>query len=162
MDSIKEWAVMICAVSVGSAFVSFLIPDGNMKKSANVVISLFLLSMVILPVFGKNSYSLKIPEISIDSFPEEDDYLQDFNNFYVANSELVIRQQIEDMLSDVCSENIRINVSSYIDEYGDIRLSEIHIFIPSTDSGKENIIKNKVGSLTGIIPEVIVENAESD
>ena len=162
MDSIKEWAVMICAVSVGSAFVSFLIPDGNMKKSANVVISLFLLSMVILPVFGKNSYSLKIPEISIDSFPEEDDYLQDFNDFYVANSELVIRQQIEDMLSGVSSENIRINVSSYIDEYGDIRLSGIHIFIPSADSGKENIIKNKVGSLTGIIPEVIVENAESD
>ena len=162
MDSIKEWAIMICTVSVGSAFVSFLIPDGNMKKSANIVISLFLLSVIILPVFGENLYNLDIPEIPIDSFPEEDDYLQDFNDFYVGGGELIVRQQIEDMLYDICSEKITTNISFDVDDYGNIRLSEIHIFILSADSGKVNIIKNKVGSLTGIVPEVIVENAESD
>lgn len=164
MDSIKEWAVMLCTVSVVSAFITFLIPDGNIKKSANIVVSLFLLSIVILPVFGKNLYDLEMPEIKIDSFPYEDDYLQDFNDFYVTNGELVVRQQIEDILADICSGNFSINVSFDVDKYGNIHLSEIHIFILSTDVGKVTIIKNKIGNLTGVVPEVTVENeiTESD
>ena len=63
MDAIKEWAIMLCTVSVGSAFVVFLIPDGNLKKSANIVITLFLLSIVILPVFGKDSFDVEIPDL---------------------------------------------------------------------------------------------------
>lgn len=162
MDSIKEWAVMICSLSVGSAFVSFLIPEGSVKKSVNIVISLFFLTMVILPVFGKNTFNLKIPEISADNISDKEDYLQSFNDFYIDNGELVIRQQIEDILKDVCSDNIRLNISLDVDKNGNILLSGIQIYILNTYSGKIDIIKNKVGSLTGVVPEVIVENENTE
>ncbi|MBR3867688.1 MAG: hypothetical protein IKM66_00085 [Clostridia bacterium] len=162
MDAIKEWALMLCTVSVGSAFVVFLIPDGNLKKSANIVITLFLLSIMILPVFGKDSFDVEIPDLSIDDFPDENDYSQNYNDFFITSSELVIIQQIEDILIEICSDNFSVNPTVYTDTNGNIVLSDIHIFVFTSDSDKVNIIKNKVGRLTGIVPEVTVENGNSE
>ena len=162
MDAIKEWAIMLCTVSVGSAFVVFLIPDGNLKKSANIVITLFLLSIVILPVFGKDSFDVEIPDLSIDDFPDENDYVQDFNNFFITNSKFIVQQQTEDVLSEICSDTFSVNIEVNTDTNSNIVLSDIHIFVQTSDSNKVNIIKNKVGRLTGIVPEVIVEDGDSE
>lgn len=162
MDAIKEWALMLCTVSVGSAFVVFLIPDGNLKKSANIVITLFLLSIMILPVFGKDSFDVEIPDLSIDDFPDENDYSQNFNDFFITSSELVVSQQIEDILIEICSDNFSVNPTVYTDTNGNIVLSDIHIFVFASDADKVNIIKNKIGRLTGIVPEVTVENGNSE
>lgn len=162
MGVIKEWAIMLCSVSVGCAFIVLLIPEGNLKKSANIVITLFMLSVVILPVFGEDGFDVTIPELSIDDFPDENDYMKDFNDFFITSGEFVVRQQIEDMLADICSENFSVNVTVYTDTNGDIALSDIHIFVQTSDSGKVSIIKNKVGKLAGVVPEVIVENGDTE
>lgn len=160
MDAIKEWAIMLCVVSVGCAFVAFLIPDGNIKKTANMVINLFLLSVVILPIFSENIFSF--PDISMESFPDEDDYLKDFNDYYISSGELVIRQQIKDVLAGICADDFSVNVVVNNDQEGNFVVSEIHIFLNNSDSDKIEIIKNKVGKITGLIPEVIVKNGDSE
>jgi len=162
MDAIKEWAIMLCTVSVGSAFIFFLIPDGNLRKSANIVITLFLLSIVILPVFGDDAFDIAIPDISLDDFPDENDYVQDFNNFFITNSKFIVQQQTEDVLSEICSDTFSVNIEVNTDTNSNIVLSDIHIFVQTSDSNKVNIIKNKVGRLTGIVPEVIVEDGDSE
>lgn len=164
MDGIKEWAIMLCTVSVGSAFVVFLIPDGNLKKTANVVITLFLLSVVILPIFGNDSFDIDVPEISIDDFPDEYDYLQDFSEFFISHSENVARQQITDILSEICSDKFNIHVNVNADADGNAVLSDIHITILPSDSASVGVIKYEVGRITGIVPKVMIErdNAESD
>lgn len=160
MDAIKEWAMMLCVVSVGCAFVTFLLPDGNLKKTANVVINLFLLSVVILPVFDKDT--LSFPDLYVDDFPDEEDYIQDFNDYYILSGELVVRQQIKDCLTEICTDNFSVNVIVNNDTDGNFVVSEILISLKSSDSGKVEIVKSKVGKLTGIIPEVIVENGDSE
>ena len=162
MDSIKEWAIMLCTVAVGSAFIVFLVPDGNLKKSANIVITLFLLSIVILPVFGEDRFDVSVPDLSIEDFPDENDYSQKINNFFITSTEFVVQQQIEGILTELCSDNFSVNPTVYTDTNGNIVLSDIHIFVQTTDSGKVNIIKSKIGSLTGIVPEVIVENGNTE
>lgn len=162
MDGIKEWAIMLCSVSVGSAFVFFLIPDGNLKKTANVVITLFLLSVVILPVFGEDSFDIEIPDFFIDDFPDESDYLQDFSEFIMARSENVAKQQIADVLSEICSDKYSINVNINPDADGNAVLSDIQITILASDSASVSVIKYEVGKLTGIVPKVMIENDDAE
>ncbi len=161
MNEIKEWAIMLCVISVGSTFVIFLVPKGNLRKSTNITITLVMLSIVTLPFFGKNSLEISIPDISIDEFPDKNDYIQNENDFFVISSEFIVRQQIEEILAGICSDDFSVDTEIYTDAKGDVVLSDIHIFIQSSDSGIVNIIKNNVGKITGIMPEVIVENGNT-
>lgn len=162
MDGIREWAIMLCAVSVGSAFVVFLIPDGSLKKTANIVISLFMLSVVILPVFGEDSFDIDVPNFSIDEFPDESDYLQDYNEFFMTTSENVVKKQIDDILSEICSDKFTVYVDLKTDADGNAILSDIHITILPYDSTVVSVIKYEVGKLTGIVPKVMIKNDDAE
>lgn len=160
MDKIKEWAIMLCVVSVGCSFLVFLLPDGNLKKTADIVINLFLLSVVIIPFFGDNGFSF--PDISISDLPDEEDYMNDFNEYYVASGELTVRQQMNEILNEICTKEFSVDVLICNDDDGNFIISEIQIHVDTSDFSKVDLIKNKVGQHTGIIPEVKVVNGDSE
>lgn len=157
MNGIREWAIILCSVSIGSAFIVFLIPDGSMKKSVNFVVSLFLFSVVILPVCGKESLDIELPEISIDEFPDEEDYMLEYSQFLMQSSENIVEKQILKILNELCKSDFSVNVSMKSDSNGDFVLSEIQITVSQEDSNLIETIKSQVKNLSGMIPQVVID-----
>lgn len=158
MNDIREWAIMLCSVSVGSAFVVFLIPDGNLNKSVNFVVSLSLLSIVIIPVCGKETVSIDLPDISVYELPDAEEYQFKYSQFLIQHSENVVKNQVYDILDKICTEEYSVEVNVYTDTAGNIVISEIYIFLSQNDSMNSETVKSDVKKNTGIIPQVVIDN----
>lgn len=156
MDDLREWAVMLCVVAVGSVFLAFLIPDGNIKKTVNFAFSLFLMTIIIIPVCGKSNVRFDFPDISFDELPEQEDYQDDFNAFIQSYGETEIQNLITDKLDEICTGSYELNVESYIDGDGNIVITNIDIYLTEKDSAVKENVKNEVKNLTGIIPQVVI------
>ena len=158
MSDLREWAVMLCVVSVGCVIVSFLIPDGNMKKSVNFAFSLFLMTIIIIPICGKSDVEFEFPDISFDELPAYEDYQEDFQEFIQSYGETEIEKQITEILGSICVGSFESEVESYVDDSGNIVITNIHIFLSENDSEVAETVKNGVENLTGIIPQVVIDD----
>ena len=158
MNDIREWAIMLCSVSVGSAFVVFLIPDGNLNKSVNFVVSLSLLSIVIIPVCGKETVSIDLPDISVYKLPDAEEYQFKYSQFLIQHSENVVKNQVYEILDKICTEEYSVEVNVYTDTAGNIVISEIYIFLSQNDSMNSETVISDVKKHTGIIPQVVIDN----
>ena len=155
MEVIKEWAFTICAVSIGSVFCVFLIPEGKLKKTAQSAIALvFLLTMV--SVFNDN----RLPDIEDVVNFENDDYPEDINAavYYIDYAEKVIVDDVTDLLNSICMSDFTVEtVLTEISQY-EISIDGITVYINNIDSDKTEQIQNSVFSYSGILPEVVIEN----
>lgn len=158
MNDIREWAIMLCSVSVGSVFIAFLIPDGNIKKSVNFAVLLFLMTIVIIPVCGKESIKIDFPDISVDVIPDKEDYQAEYSKFLLSFGENEIKRQIAELLDNICSSDYEIRIESQIDAAGNIVVSGIHIFLSQNDAGCVEKVTSDVKNLTGIVPQVVIDN----
>ena len=162
MNGLREWAIILCVVSVGCVMVSFLIPDGNMKKSVNFAFSLFLMITIVIPVCGKTAIEFEFPDISFDELPEMEDYQEDFQEdfqkFMQTFGETEIENQITELLGNICVGSYESEIDSYVDDSGNIVITNIHIFLSENDTGVTETVKNEVENLTGIIPQVVIDD----
>ena len=147
---------MICSAFVGSAFIVFLIPDGSVKKTANVVVTFFLMAVVVLPIYSSDSFDTDIPEIAVDEFPGNEDYIDNYNSFYLSSGENIIKDQISDLLTDICNDDFDVKVIMSRNSDNSIQLSEINIIISEYDYASVNIISSEIGKLTGLTPQVVI------
>ena len=152
MDAVKEWAVMICAVAIGSAFFVFLIPDGKLRKPAEVGVVLVLLILVAAPL--RNNSLPAFEDVVFDD--SNDDFEPDIMALYSEYANDVISEEIDNILSSVCEKNFSSEISLYVQSDNEIVLQSVHIFIDKVDSGKTEEIKKQVGNLTGVVPEVVI------
>ena len=157
MEGIKTFTKIICSASVCSAFIVFLIPEGNMKKTVNFAVSLFLMSVMVMPVFGKDTFNFEIPDISAYEFSDNSAFLYEYNDFITENSKKVIEREVCSVLEDICKDSFLAEVVMDNKENHEIVLEKIIIIIGKNDIGNTAIIKNKIFNLTGLIPEVVNE-----
>lgn len=153
MDWIREWAVLLCISSVTSGVIVFLIPDGKLRKTANIVISLFMLSTFV-SVFS----DVKLPN-GINSTTAKNelyDYSENIDDILIKESQSTAEKIIGDSLNDICNFTYTIETDWKVNN-NEVSLSEIIIKISHADYSKLSLIKTKVGSLTGVIPKVIAE-----
>lgn len=151
MDSLKEWAAVICSVSVGSVFTVFLVPEGKIKKQAETVISLVFLLLVV-------SFVTDIRISDFDKLPDfEKDDIQFDSNAYIAGdvkkyTENFIRAEIQ----DICTEEFEVLavVSGSNNVY---TVDSVIIRIDKSDLHNIPEIKRKVTDSAGLTPEVIAE-----
>ncbi len=155
MDVIKEWAFTICAVSIGSVFCVFLVPEGKLKKSAQSAIALvFLLLMV--SVFNDN----RLPDIEDVVNFENGDSLGDINSadYYIVYAENVITNDVSELISSICISDFVVKpVLTKLDQ-NKISLDGIKVYISNDDSKKTALIQETVLNYSGILPEVVIEN----
>ncbi len=155
MDVIKEWAFTICAVSIGSVFCVFLIPEGKLKKTAQSAIALiFLLLMV--SVFNDN----RLPDIDNVVNFEYGDYLADINaaDYYIDYAENLIVSDVTDLLGNICVCDFVVETVLTKISQSEISLDCIIVYISNGDSDKTIQIQNAVLNYSGILPEVVIEN----
>ncbi len=60
MSDVKTWATVICLVTLISALMQYLVPDGSMGKMMKLVLGVFVICGIILPL------SKIVPKISVD------------------------------------------------------------------------------------------------
>lgn len=157
MEGIKTFSMIVCSASVCSAFIVFLVPEGNLKKTVNFAVSLFLMSVMIMPVFGKKSIDFEFPDISAFEFSDKSDFLSEYDNFIAENSKKVVEKEVSTVLADVCKDSFSVEVLMHKNENNEIVLEKIIICISENDNGNSAVIKNKIFNLTGMLPEVVNE-----
>ena len=153
MEVIKDWAVMICAVSIGSAFCVFLIPDGKLKKPAETGVVLIVLILICTPL-GNSS----LPDFQIAFNIDSDDasFDTDVVSLYEEYAESVIAAEIEKILVALCENDAVTEITLTAESENKIVLKNIIICINEADVDKKTEIKKQVGNLTGIVPEVVI------
>lgn len=155
MDSLKNWAAAFCVISVVCAFASFLVPKGSVKKAVNIVMTLFMLSVVIMPI---NHFSLSeltaLFDARADAQEEFDDYAEELNDYLIESGKQVIKDHIAAELQGICNDAYSVYVDMEIRDDGNPFLTRIVITVSQNDAAKTIIIKSKIGSLTGVVPEV--------
>lgn len=151
MDSLKEWAAVICSVSVGSVFTVFLVPEGKIKKQAETVISLvFLLLVVSFVTDIRISDFEKLPDF------EKDDIQFDCNAYIAGDVKKYTENFIRAEIQDICTEEFEVLavVSGSNNVY---TVDSVTICIDKNDLHNVPEIKRKVTDSAGLIPEVIAE-----
>ncbi len=154
MDSLKEWAAIICSVSVGSVFTVFVIPDGKMKKFAETVVSFVFLLLVISLVADVDID--KVQKQSADYYFSDE--IQEYNSadFYSQSAKEFTENFVCNEISDICSEKFTVKADIFCDDDNVFVLDCITITIDKKDATKVNEIKNKVSLSAGIVPEVVI------
>lgn len=155
MDSLSNWATSFCVVSVICAFASFLVPSGSVKKTVSVVMSLFMLSVVVVPFTGFDlSDFTELLESDFGFSEEIDEYSDDLYEYLLDNGKRITRESIAAELDAICNDKYDIRIIMEINDDGNPELTDIIITVSKNDSVKTLIIKSKIGSLTGVVPEV--------
>lgn len=150
MESIKEWAVLMCTAAVTSGILVFLIPDGKLRKTADIVVTLFMLA-VFISIFSDG----ELPELNIDieNSIGTEDYSAEFNEYILSQSKNTSEELIEAQLDEICNFPYSADTQWETSD-NEVKLVDVMIIISQADSSKISNIKTKIGSLTGIIPEV--------
>lgn len=150
MENIADYASLVCIVSVASGVIVFLIPDGKLKKTAEIVITLFLLLTVVSIFSEKTSVETDIP---VNTYSQISDCSEEFNEYLIEQSKNVVEDIICKELNSVCNYDFSINTSWYFDS-GTICMESVSVLITLADMSKSANIKSKIYAMTGIIPEV--------
>lgn len=153
MDVLKDWAVMVCSAAIGSAFCVFLIPDGKLKKTAEVGVALIVLILVSAPLRNND-----LPQIDDVVAVDEYDIPADYNaiSFYKEYAEKFIIDEIKKILVSLCENNTETEIVMYEESENEFVLKNITIYVDPKDLNKKNEIISQVSKLTGIVPEVVV------
>lgn len=156
MDNIKEFTLIFCIASILSAVSVFLIPDGAFKKIFIQINSLVLIAILVTHIF-KFDFS-ETYDFSMDSniSSEQEEYSVMILEYMLNNGVRITETEINNVLDAYLTGKYNIEVVFDTDTCNTVKTENIKIFISKIDSVKISLIKNKVGELTGIIPEVII------
>ena len=130
MDSLANWATTFCVVSVICAFASFLIPGGSVKKTVNVVMSLFMLSVVAVPFAGFDFSDIAgLFDSEFNGIYEIDGYTEELTEYITENGKRVTKEIIDAELAAICDEKYDTKIRMEINDDGNPELTDIIITV---------------------------------
>lgn len=150
MENIAHFATLLCVAAVSSGILVFLIPDGRLKKTAEIVVSLFF-TVAVISVFNTDN-NVEF-DYSINSFSEIPDSSEKLNEYLIEQSKRVTEDLIIDELSVVCNNEFSVETSWHADEKS-ICMDSVTIYINHSDASEISLVKTRIIAITGISPEV--------
>ncbi len=153
MEKLSIWCKYIASVSVSSAVLMLLVPDGKMKKAFNSLLAFILLFSVLSPIINMKSVLYDVDEFK---FSENGNLSQEIEKYKfsaaVSVAESEIERYINEMLSDSGFE-CKFKVTCDI-ENDEIFIKEIEVTGKFSEQNKtviEEKICNTFGSEVGIV-----------
>ncbi len=148
MSYVAEWAENMCFAAVGCAVIYFLLPRGNISKTAKTVCGLFLIwVMFMLPVNllrqGRDEPAFDYERGAEYSLPEA------AQSYVGEQAEYTVKK----ILDENGAEYSDVKVECNIEENGVINISSIEI----TTGGNVQTVANIIKRETGIDPVVKTE-----
>lgn len=151
METIKMWAVGVCASAVIAAVYKILVPAGNMKKVSEVLLSLFLLAALVLPFLQAKSRELNWDFLESD-FLEQTYSENSPQEIYRRATEEAVRSILNGMKITVCE--IRTDMHTNAD--GNIVWNELCLSIEGLSEADRSRIRKAISEQTGIGEDKIV------
>lgn len=152
MDEIKNWGLMLLSVSVGSLIYCFLLPSGNISKTAKSVLSVLVLASICSPML---SFFENIGEIS-SHMGEEAPTIKDFSDEYISAA----KSEIEKIIAETVKEYTRVSYKTEIiidkNEDGSINIGYIGITFSALPEKKEEL-RDALYAKIGLMPDIGVE-----
>ena len=113
MDLIKNWALSICVAGLAITVTQIVIPKGNVRRTLEIVLRVFLLSVLVSPIL----FSADFKGITLENFQDAvDEYSQSFELDMSSMLEEEISFHIEEMIEqqlaeiNVDTENVEVKV----------------------------------------------------
>lgn len=124
IEALNNWTQNIIVAVIISIIIEMILPDGNNKKYVKVVTGLYVLYIIISPIFNlKNSDSLeKIEKVLINNNTVPTVSSSDVANTYILSLEKALKEQVKEAGYEI--ENLKLYITS---DYSDIVKIEIKI-----------------------------------
>lgn len=157
MNDLKAFALIFCISSIISAIAVYIVPEGAFKKIFTHIISLLLIIIIVRSVSGGDlSIKTDIDDDEYDSASQQEEYSQLLNEYIFDSGKQITEDKIRQILDPLMTGDYRIDVNFIASSDGVYCPADITIYIFPIDTLKQVVIQKRVGELTGIIPEVII------
>ncbi len=122
MEEIKKYSFILCLISIFCTLFEMLIPPGKISKTMHTVISLFAVTLAVLPIYN--------------TFKKIDFEFKNFENVPKIKETSNLANSIDDQTLTLASENIKELIATKLKEIG-VQAKKIEIFM---DKNKDNSI----------------------
>ncbi|MBR5232712.1 MAG: stage III sporulation protein AF [Clostridia bacterium] len=161
MTEIRSWAIMVCISLVISSVIMFISPEGNMNKYMGYIISVFILTVVLLPV-TKMDFTFLSEWKTEEFMVVDEEYSVMLNEYIYEESRNVIEENIKKELDNICEEDFSVDIMIETNEETKLIVKKITIKINRNDMRKISDIRKITGELTGVVPEVKLYELQSN
>ena len=156
MNGVNTWSTLICCASIACILVEFLLPPGKVSKVMNMIIGVFMLSVIITPLAeGKNMFKFDFDKIKNDSNLESK---FDFLNKVNSQMENLIEDNMIGIVSGVLKDSgipfKKIEIFMDKNQDNNISINKCKVYIDQNDENLKEKIKNEVEGKLKIKTEV--------
>lgn len=154
MDGIKSWGMLLLFISAGCFIYYFLLPSGNISKTARSILGITVLSVVCIPVFSVTDFLGNFdPEFGEPpAMISPDDYLR-------TEAENEINRIIENTVKNFTDISYKTEISIDINEETGINIEQIRVLFEKRPE-KLREIKEALYEALSMIPDVKVERED--
>ena len=155
VNNIRNWCECLVVAVVISILIEMLLPDGNNKKYVKVVIGIYIIFVIINPIYEILNYNIDFKNIlnfnnieksgDIKTSSNIDDYSNNIRKLYITGIESSIKEEIANL--GYVADRVKV-VTNY--EYSEIEKIE-------NKKVRKNIQTNNSTSINRIEP-VVIEN----
>ncbi len=158
MDKIKQWTVLISAVSIISGILLSVIPKGKLRPAYKTLISVALIYAFMSPLITPGSIEFNIGDYLKDNYEVSENYDKYALQSVVSSAEKAVEQALYDLVS---VSEISCSFSAECEIKGDeVTLKKIIISDVTSSDIKDEILK--LMSDSGFDKEIIIFKGETD
>jgi hypothetical protein len=158
MEALQSWALCIVFSAVGALLVHALTPKGATEKAMRVMIALFLLSALLSPFLSGKGIKLTMPtQDSGDLDAQMKAAVEKVNRSLAQEARREIEEKARQALAEIGVSGAEIQVDMDIAEDSIISITELKIFLPDAQAGKERLIQGELEQRLGCSVTVELE-----
>lgn len=150
-EEIRNWGIMLLFVSSGSLIYCFLLPSGNISRTAKRVISITVLSIVLFPLMD---IFVELPEIKTDISLQTE--TADYEDFVTAEAVRAVEELIAQVVKKYTSVPHRTEIFIDKTQDGSINIEYAGIVFSAEPQRKQQL-REALFEALGIMPDIKVE-----
>lgn len=161
METITQWAILICLAAVACVLLELFSPKGVMEKNMRFVLGLFMLCAVVFPLRNGLQVDLQLPSISTRVFDlDERGFEEKTNEQIIALGEMQIQELAKACLEKMNIQYKKIDVNMDTGQDNSISIVLVTVTIDIKDKDKKAMIKQTLENELGADVKVYTEGSE--
>lgn len=136
MDTIKAVIFTACIVGVITSLTDIAAPEGSLKKQLRSVLAVILVLAVITPIMGQGFKVTLSDYTELSDLPEFDNISTVTELYYLSESESRLEEYFRDKLNKNGIENVRVDITTDINEYNEIEITKVRAYPMQTSDRK--------------------------
>lgn len=150
METIKMWAVGVCASAIIAAVYKILMPAGNMKKVSEVLLSLFILIALVSPFLQSEASALNFDFLESDFLEQTQAADPVLENYRTATV-----RAVQSVLGGMGISDCEIEANMHTDADGNIVLNKLCLSVKDLEEAERMRIRREISEKAGISEDLI-------